>query len=440
MATPKPFQIAVPQEKIDKFKLKLSLAELPDELEGAGWDYGVPLAEMKRLTKAYEKWDWRQAEARLNKLPQYTTTIKVDGYDELDIHFLWQKSKVKNAIPLLMVHGVCHFLVSCYIWSTPNLIVYFANTKLCLFSVSFEFHPSLSTHSSYIGPASFIEFQHILPLLADNPDGPAFHIVAPSLPNFGFSSGVKTRGFAPPKYSETLHKLMLSLGYTEYATQGGDWGYFITRIMGRTYPESVKASHINTMACNPPENFDYSTLTEREKAGLDRSAWFVKEGQGYYHQQTTQPQTLAYALNDSPVALLAWIYDKLHFWTDSYPWTDDEIFTWISVYAYSRAGPGASLRIYYEHVHGEGDNDLLGAATYVPHVKLGLAHNPKEMSAQPISWSRQMGPIVYDSVHDSGGHFMASERPHYLAKDLKTMFGKEGGAFGAVPGKNGYDA
>ncbi|CAG8962453.1 hypothetical protein HYFRA_00014183 [Hymenoscyphus fraxineus] len=395
MATPKPFQIAVPQEKIDKFKLKLSLTELPDELEGSGWDYGVPLAEMKRLTKAYEKWDWRQAEARLNKLPQYTTTIKVDGYDELDIHFLWQKSKVKNAIPLLMVHGV---------W-----------------------------------PSSFVEFQHILPLLADNPDGPAFHIVAPSLPNFGFSSGVKTRGFSLHKHIEALHKLMLSLGYTEYATQGGDWGYFITRLMGRTYPESVKASHITTCPGAPPENFDFSTLTEREKEGLARTEWFGKEGVGYFHLQNTKPQTLIYGLNDSPAALLAWIYEKLHFWTDDYPWTDDEIFTWISIYAYSRAGPGASTRIYFEHFHGEGDTGIVGASLYVPHVKLGIAHNPKEMSVQPFSWSRKLGPIVYDGIHDSGGHFMATERPQFLAKDLNTMFGKGGGAFGAVPGKNGYD-
>lgn len=108
---PEPFQISIPQEKLDKLKTKLSLAAFPDELEASEWDLGVPLADMKRLTKAYEQWDWRQAEERLNKFPQFHTPVKVDGFDELDIHFVWQKSEVKNAIPLLFVHGVSTILV-----------------------------------------------------------------------------------------------------------------------------------------------------------------------------------------------------------------------------------------------------------------------------------------------------------------------------------------
>lgn len=103
---PTPYTISVPQEKIDTLKTKLSLAEFPDELQSSAWDLGVPLADMKRLTKAFEQWDWRQAEEKLNKVPQYHTGIKVDGFDELDVHFIWQKSQVKNAIPLLFVHGV----------------------------------------------------------------------------------------------------------------------------------------------------------------------------------------------------------------------------------------------------------------------------------------------------------------------------------------------
>jgi hypothetical protein len=107
--TPQPYKISVPQEKIDNLKTKLGLASFPDELDSSAWDLGVPLADMKRLTKAWEKWDWRQAEERLNKVPQYHTGIKVDGFDELNIHFIWQKSETKNAIPLLFVHG-CTFL------------------------------------------------------------------------------------------------------------------------------------------------------------------------------------------------------------------------------------------------------------------------------------------------------------------------------------------
>ncbi|KAF4633478.1 hypothetical protein G7Y89_g4646 [Cudoniella acicularis] len=400
---PQPFQISVPQEKIDNLKRKLSQAEFPDELASSGWDLGVPLADMKRLTKAWGNWDWRQAEERLNKVPQYQTGIKVDGFDELNIHFVWQKSESKNAIPLLFVHG----------W-----------------------------------PGSFLEVLPILPLLAA-PDGPAFHIVAPSLPNYGFSSGVKTLGFGAKQYAEACNKLMLSLGYNEYVTQGGDLGFYVTRAIGHLYPQHCKGSHINLMRASAPTftkhpilalQHSISPYSAKEKEGLARTEWFAKEGRGYFMEQSTKPQTLAYALNDSPVALLAWIYEKLHDWSDNYPWTDDEIFTWISIYAFSTAGPGAAHRIYYEVMHGK-----VGAITqedvrkYIPNVKLGLAYNPRELSVLPKTWCRTLGPIVFESHNESGGHFYATEKPEFLARDLRTMFGKEGGAYGVVKEKSGYD-
>lgn len=183
-----------------------------------------------------------------------------------------------------------------------------------------------------------------------------------------------------------------------------------------------------------------SPYTAKEQAGIERGQWFAKEGRGYYLVQATKPQTLAYGLNDSPVALLAWIYEKLHDWTDSYAWTDDEIFTWISIYAFSRAGPGAAHRIYYEMNHTTpGPRAVTGltAESYIP-VKMGLAFNPKEIAVVPKTWARTLGPVVYESDNDKGGHFFAYERPGDLARDLRIMFGKEGGAFGVVEGKNGY--
>ncbi|KUJ19127.1 alpha/beta-hydrolase [Mollisia scopiformis] len=402
---PQPYKISVPQEKIDNLKLKLSQAEFPDELSESAWELGVPLSDMKRLVKAWQQWDWRQAEEKINKLPQFHTPINVDGFGELDIHFVWQKSEVKNAIPLLFCHG----------W-----------------------------------PGSFIEVQHILPLLAQ-PNGPAFHIVAPSLPNFGFSQGPSKRGFASAQYAETCHKLMLSLGYPEYVTQGGDWGFTVTRAMGKLYPQSCKASHINmilafapTWSKNPLLALQHALTpySEKDKKGFERSEWFAREGRGYNLEQSTKPQTLAYALNDSPVALLAWIYEKLHDWTDSYPWSDDEIFTWVSIYAYSRMGPGAAHRIYYEVTHtqpGPGRVTQADIAGWIGGVKLGMAFNPKELGVFPKTWCRTLGPVVYESDNESGGHFFATERPELLARDLRTMFGRKGGAFGAVKGKSGFD-
>lgn len=402
---PEPYTISVPQSKLDTLKTKLSLAEFPDELEGAKWDLGSPLSDIKRLTKAWEKWDWRKAEGRLNKVPQYHTGVKVDGFDELDIHFVWQKSEVKNAIPLLFVHG----------W-----------------------------------PGSFIEVIHILPLLTQ-PGGPAFHVVAPSLPNYGFSEGVKKRGFGAKQYAETCHKLMLQLGYDEYVTQGGDWGYTVTRAIGYLYPNHCKASHYNLFDVNKPTfltspiaalHHAITPYTKQEKESLKRSEWFEKEGRGYYAEQSTKPQTLSYALRDSPVALLAWIYEKLHDWTDSYPWTDDEIFTWVSIYQFSRAGPGAAHNIYYEVRHTKpGPNSLTREQlrVYFDKLKLGLAFNPKEIYIPPKAWTKSLGNVVYESHNDSGGHFFATEKPDLLARDLKTMFGKDGGAYGVIKGKSGYD-
>jgi hypothetical protein len=179
MADIEPYSIAVPASAIDDLKQRLSLARFPDELDDAGWDMGSPLSDVKRLTQYWkDNYDWRATEKELNKLPQFITPIQCDGFEPLAIHFVHQPSQVKNAIPLLFIHG----------W-----------------------------------PGSFMEVTKILGPLGegDGINAPAFHIVAPSLPNFGFSESTKKRGFALAQYAETLNKLMLKLGYSEYVTQGG---------------------------------------------------------------------------------------------------------------------------------------------------------------------------------------------------------------------------
>jgi hypothetical protein len=174
--------------------------------------------------------------------------------------------------------------------------------------------------------------------------------------------------------------------------------------------------------------------TAQEKSGLERSKWFTDEGFGYNLEQTTKPNTIGFALTDSPVGLLAWIYEKLHDWTDDYPWTDDEILTWISIYQFSRAGPGASARIYYEALHSN-KVEHEKAFSYISNVKLGLAYFPKDIVVLPRLYGRTLGPVVLESVHESGGHFGAWEMPQYIVNDLRKMFGKGGGAYGAVKGK-----
>ncbi|CAK5270377.1 unnamed protein product [Mycena citricolor] len=395
-----PYTIAVPDDTLASLHQKLKAARFPDELEDAGRDYGAPLGDIKRLVSRWiDGYDWRKHEAALNaELPQFTRDIAVDGHGTLNIHYVHKKSAVQGAIPLLFVHG----------W-----------------------------------PGSFFEARKIVPLLvAGSDEHPSFHVVAMSLPGYGFSEAPKKKGFAIEQFAEVGNKLMLALGYNEYVTQGGDWGYFITRVIAKRYGhEHAKAWHTNFPLGRPPTPYSEEGLTEQEKAGLERLKWFNGRGMGYYAEQSTRPQTVGYALADSPVALLAWIYEKLVDWTDKYPWDDDEVLTWISVYWFSRAGPAASVRIYYEFSEGTSDGvrkDIYTAAEY-PTIPLGMSHFPAELAIFPVSWTEVSGNVVYRKIHNHGGHFAAYEAPESLLGDLHAMFKKGGPAFDVVKGHSGYD-
>ena len=218
--------------------------------------------------------------------------------------------------------------------------------------------------------------------------------------------------------------------------------------MARLYPTHLKAYHINMVLAFPPRwtrnpllalKHALTPYTPADKAGLARSHWFQTQWSGYRVVQSTKPQNVAYAFADSPVALLTWIYEKLHDYTDEYPWTDDEVCTWISIYWFSAAGPGASVRIYYEAfnpLYFTQVREALGA--WVPGVKLGLAHFPKELIVTPDSWCHTLGPVVYESHSKSGGHFAAWERPEVIVEDLRKMFEKGGPVYGVVKGRDGY--
>nr|POF17601.1 putative epoxide hydrolase [Quercus suber] len=386
------YTVSVREQAIQELQQRLSSAKLPTQLNGPdAWQFGTPLEEIKRLAGYWKDgFDWRKAEAKINALPNFMTTISVDNFGDLDIHFVHQASSNPAAVPLLFCHG----------W-----------------------------------PGSFLEVSKLLPLLRAD-----FHVVAPSLPNFGFSSGVVKAGFGLGQYAETCNKLMLKLGYDTYATQAGDWGFSVTRALGLLYPQHVKVSHLNLILAQAPDPTKHPLLaakhaatpyTPREEACLARNKWFEESGFGYNLLQSTKPQTIGFALADSPTALLAWIYEKLHDWTDSYPWTDDEILTWVSIYWFSTAGPAASARIYYEAQSPAAKADenavtryqLMG---YIPHVKLGLAHFPKEIFCVPKVWGETLGEVVLQSEHERGGHFAAWESPGEIAKDLKAMLAEGG--------------
>jgi pimeloyl-ACP methyl ester carboxylesterase len=382
----RPYKIAVPDAAVELLQKKLSLATFPAETDFSDDpNYGAGLTDIKRLVHSWrETYSWRDAEAKLNKLPQFTTCVSIEGHeDELELHFVHQKSTAPDSIPLLFCHG----------W-----------------------------------PGSFIEIAKILPLLtSDSGSGPTFHVVAPSLPNYGFSQRTQKRGFKLPQYAEACHKLMLKLGYNKYATQGGDLGFPVARALAVQYPEHILASHMNMIIAMEPPNAS-KDYTPGELAGLARSQDFRTNGSGYSSIHCTVPHTPGFALADSPVGLLAWIYEKLRDWTDSYPWTDEEVLTWVSIYVFSRAGPDATLRIYYEMSHKEGvrnrDDTVMGPYLAPNKTPLGISFFPKDVIVPPLSWAEALGPVVFHRRHTEGGHFAAYERPELLVEDVKEMFGK----------------
>ncbi|KAI1816956.1 microsomal epoxide hydrolase [Poronia punctata] len=403
----KPFTISIPEDSLTDLRSRLSNARYPSELEDAGNEMGAPLQAIQRIATHWAtKYDWRKAEAELNSLPHFTTTLQAGGFEPLEIHFIHARSPREDAIPLMFVHG----------W-----------------------------------PGSFLEARKLLKPLTEPDDDklPAFHVVVPSLVGYGFSQGAKKKGFGADQNAEVFHRLMLRLGYEEYATQGGDWGFMITRAMGRMYaPKYVKAQHLN-FDWYPKPSLKRNPLTllrtvvssmitgfsEREQKGLDRTKWFRENGSGYIQVQSTKPQTLGYALADSPVALLAWIYEKLVDWTDEYPWTDDEVCTWVSIYWFSTAGPRAAHQLYYEVMHsgsGNAESAALEAATAWQDVKVGLGHFPRDLVVLPRGWGHVLGNIVFEKDHERGGHFAAWEVPELLVGDLREMFGEKGGAHNAV--------
>ncbi|TBU49882.1 epoxide hydrolase [Dichomitus squalens] len=376
---------------------KLALTRLPDGLDGAGWGYGVPLAHVKRLVVRWKAgFDWRKSEEEINKLPQFTRDIPVEGFGTLSIHYLHQRSKLENAIPLLFVHG----------W-----------------------------------PGHFLEVRKLLPGLVY----PSFHVVALSLPGFGFSEAPKKKGFASRQYAEVANKLMLSLGYNEYVAQGGDWGHEITGFLSTYYgPTHVKGWLSNNTDALPPTLSAHPWLyikhlltphSERERKGIAYTSALKKTGSGYFIEQATKPQTIGYSLADSPAGLLAWIYEKLFLWTDEYPWDDDEVLEWVSIYWFSRTGPAVSLRIYKEMTGSRSHDSILGVRAPVP---FGYSAFPKELIQSPRTWLHTLGNVVCEREHERGGHFAAHEQPEALVKDFQDMFGKGGSAFGVVPGRNGY--
>jgi len=384
-----PFHVEVPEDELAELRRRIAAARWPSRELVPDRSQGVQLATLQALARYWAtEYDWRKAEAQLNALPQFTTTI-----DGVDIHFLHVKSPHENALPLIMTHG----------W-----------------------------------PGSVIELLEVVgPLTDPTAHGgraeDAFDLVLPSLPGYGFSGEPTEVGWDPGRVGQAWAELMGRLGYGRYVAQGGDLGAIVTDVMGRQAPEGLLGIHMNllvtTLGAPTPPPGD----TEEERAALEAINTFTTSGFGYFLEQSTRPQTIGYALLDSPVALAAWMLDHD---TDSYQkisrafldgqpaghLTPDRIVDNVTLYWLT--GTGASAARWYWEL-GQAQAKALAAGQALPEVQVpvGFTTFPGEIFRAPRSWVETSYPsLTYFNQVDRGGHFAAWEEPELFASEVRAAF------------------
>jgi pimeloyl-ACP methyl ester carboxylesterase len=377
-----PFTIHVSDSALEDLADRLARTRLPDQLDSANWEYGTDLAYLTELLTYWrEQFDWRKQEAELNLFDQFTTDV-----DGLTTHFIHQRSSNEDAMPLLLVHG----------W--PG---------------------SISEFSKIIGPLTDPQSHGLDPQ-------DSFHVVAPSLPGFGFSAIPSQSGYSPEKMAHIFAQLMAQLGYEKFAIAGGDWGAIINRHMANTFPDRLIALHSNMLLAAPPtDTTQESAVTEAEASLRDDRLAYMRNEVGYQQIQGTKPQSLGYGLNDSPAGLAAWIVEKFHGWTDLRQGADgdlnsrlskDEILTNISIYWHTQTIT-SSTRIYYENRQAP----RLKEMDYID-VPTGVAIFPADIYITPKSWAQASYDIRHWTVMPKGGHFAALEEPQLYLEDLQKFF------------------
>jgi pimeloyl-ACP methyl ester carboxylesterase len=370
------FEIRVDDSVLDDLCSRLAQTRLPDQINGTGWEYGIPLDYVGELVAYWrDTYDWRAHEARLNELEQFRTEI-----DGQSIHFIHARSAHADAFPLLLTHG----------W--PGSVVEFL-----------EVIPRLTAPEAHGGRAN-----------------DAFHVVAPSLPGYGFSEPTRTRGWDVWRIARAFTELMRRLGYTRYGAQGGDWGAQVATRIGALDPEHCAAIHLNMPIGVRPE--DPGPLSKQDKADLGAMQHFQREESGYAHEQATKPQTLGVALNDSPAGLLAWIVEKFRAWSDcdGHPentFTRDQLITNVMMYWVTQTIT-SSARLYWENQHvGSGEEPPEFVA-----VPTGVARYPKEVLRFPRAWVERRYNVTYWADMPRGGHFAAMEQPDLFVDDVQRFF------------------
>ena len=380
-----PFKIEIPGTTLDDLRRRLEATRWPGEIPGSDWAYGSDLAYVQELVAYWRTgFDWRAQERRLNGFPHYKA--RVDG---LLIHFIHEKGKGPSPMPLVVTHG----------W-----------------------------------PGSFFEMYKIIALLTD-PGGhggdpaDAFDVVVPSLPGYGFSTPLTTTGMNYWRTADLWVTLMRDvLGYDKFAAQGGDWGALVTAQLGHKYAERMIGIHMNLLASlsffggsegPKPEDFG-----PEEQGWLEHNRNFMSNESGYMQLQCTKPQTVAFALNDSPAGLCSWIVEKRRTWSDcggdvERRFTKDDLCTTMTLYWITQSY-GTSARYYYEAAHNlwqpsHGRQPVVEAPT-------GVSVFLKEVLLMPRKWAERYYNLKRWTLMPSGGHFAPMEEPQRLVEDIRAFF------------------
>ncbi|WP_406108081.1 epoxide hydrolase family protein [Micromonospora globbae] len=376
MSTVREFRIDVPQAALDDLADRLRRTRWPAELPGVGWSRGVPVGYLGDVAAHWlHAYDWRAWEARLNEFPQYTTEI-----DGQRVHFAHVRSPEPDALPLILTHG----------W-----------------------------------PGSIVEFLRVIGPLTDparhgGDPADAFHVVAPSLPGFGFSTPLSGPGWNHDRIARAWIGLMDRLGYERYGAQGSDTGYLVSPRLGHLAPDRVVGVHIHGGLEFPDaEQLATVTLTATERARLAAADRLRRHGSGYADIQGTRPQTLGYALTDSPVGQLAWILDKVRDWTDPAHDLPDEaldrdvLLTDVSLYWLT--GTAASSAQLYHEVRAQPPRPAAPSG-----VPTGIAVFPPDPALRRLA--EREHHLVHWAEYDRGGHFAALEVPDLLVADIRAFF------------------
>ena len=361
-AEPAPFRLHIPDAALEDLRSRLAHTRFPDEPPLEPWATGTGLAYLEDLVRYWRSdFDWRSHERALNGLRQFRVAI-----GGIELHYIHEPGRRPDAMPLLLSHG----------W-----------------------------------PGSVLEFRRLIPLLAER-----FTVIAPSLPGYTLSFRPGQRRFAVEEIADLFAELMTGvLGYPRFAAQGGDWGAFVSSVLGWRHPEKLIGLHLNLLAVRRDPKF--SPLNREEAAYLEQLAHWLKEETGYQWIQGTKPQTLAYALTDSPAGLAAWIAEKFRGWSDA-EISRDDLLANISLYWFTGA-IGSSFWPYYARMHAPWPIPE-GVTVDVP---TGYAAFPKEILRPP----RSLAARTYTNIRrwtemPRGGHFAALEQPETLARDILEFF------------------